>query len=136
MRVTMHRSRLPKWPQGTASPEYSERKQAHLPRGWMMAISIATTKLGRIAAATIFLTALQIAVRPPMAVNRLQSQPRGYSLPLIDLAAETGRQVVVDREAGQYLGHPSTVLLEDGRTILVVYTEGARARPNRAEAQF
>jgi hypothetical protein len=52
------------------------------------------------------------------------AQPRGYSLPLIDLAAETDRQVVVDQEAGQYLGHPSTVLLEDGRTILVVYPKG------------
>jgi hypothetical protein len=50
--------------------------------------------------------------------------PRGYSIPLIDLAAETHRQVVVDREAGQYLGHPTTVLLEDGRTILCVYPKG------------
>ncbi|MBM3880565.1 MAG: exo-alpha-sialidase [Verrucomicrobia bacterium] len=50
--------------------------------------------------------------------------PRGYSLPLIDLAAETHRQVVVDREPGQYLGHPTTCLLEDGRTILCVYPKG------------
>ncbi|MBN1938264.1 MAG: exo-alpha-sialidase, partial [Candidatus Aminicenantes bacterium] len=50
--------------------------------------------------------------------------PRGYSLPLIDLASETGRQAVVDREPGQYLGHPTTVLLEDGRTILTVYPKG------------
>lgn len=50
--------------------------------------------------------------------------PRGYSIPLIDLASETQRQVVVDREAGQYLGHPTTVLLEDGRTILCVYPKG------------
>jgi len=45
-------------------------------------------------------------------------------LPLVDLAAETSRQVVVDREPGQYLGHPTTVLLEDGRTILCVYPKG------------
>ena len=45
-------------------------------------------------------------------------------IPLVDLAGETGRQVVVDREAGQYLGHPTTVLLEDGRTILCVYPKG------------
>lgn len=45
-------------------------------------------------------------------------------LPLVDLAGETARQVVVDREAGQYLGHPTTVLLEDGRTILCVYPKG------------
>ncbi len=44
--------------------------------------------------------------------------------PFVDLAQDTGRQVVVDREAGQYLGHPSTVLLEDGCTILCVYPKG------------
>jgi hypothetical protein len=42
----------------------------------------------------------------------------------VDLDRETHRQVVVDREAGQYLGHPSTLLLEDGRTILCVYPKG------------
>ena len=49
---------------------------------------------------------------------------RGYSIPTIDLAGETHRQVVVDREAGQYLGHPTTVLLEDNRTMIVVYPKG------------
>ncbi|MFG0259765.1 MAG: sialidase family protein [Phycisphaerales bacterium JB041] len=42
----------------------------------------------------------------------------------IDLAADTHRRVVVDREPGQYLGHPPTVLLEDGRTMLIVYPKG------------
>ena len=50
--------------------------------------------------------------------------PRGYSIPLIDLSGDAARQVVVDREAGQYLGHPTTVLLEDGKTILCVYPKG------------
>jgi len=49
---------------------------------------------------------------------------RGYSIPLIDLADQTARQVIVDREKGQYLGHPTTVLLEDGRTIIAVYPKG------------
>jgi len=44
--------------------------------------------------------------------------PRGYTIPLVDLAGQTHRQVVVDREPGQYLGHPTTVLLEDGKTII------------------
>jgi photosystem II stability/assembly factor-like uncharacterized protein len=43
---------------------------------------------------------------------------------LIDLDGDTKRQVVVDREAGQYLGHPTTVLLRDGRTMLAVYPKG------------
>ena len=53
-----------------------------------------------------------------------QDVSRGYSIPLIDLAAETNRQIVVDREPGQYLGHPTTVLLEDGKTVLCVYPKG------------
>lgn len=50
--------------------------------------------------------------------------PHAYRLPFIDLAAETNRQVIVDREPGQYLGHPTTALLEDGQTILCVYPKG------------
>lgn len=42
----------------------------------------------------------------------------------VDLAGDTARQVIVDREAGQYLGHPTTVLLEDGRTMIAVYPRG------------
>ncbi len=49
---------------------------------------------------------------------------RGYSIPLLDLAFDRERQVVVDREAGQYLGHVTTVLLEDGRTMLATYPKG------------
>ena len=50
--------------------------------------------------------------------------PRAYTIPTIDLAQDTWRQVVVDREAGQYLGHPTTVLLEDGVTLRCVYPKG------------
>lgn len=45
-------------------------------------------------------------------------------IPFIDLSTDTARQVIVDREAKQYLGHPTTVLLEDGKTIIVVYPKG------------
>ncbi len=47
-----------------------------------------------------------------------------YTIPLLDLAYEAERQVVVDREAGQYLGHVSTLLLPDRATILAVYPKG------------
>jgi hypothetical protein len=30
----------------------------------------------------------------------------------------------VDKEPGQYLGHPTTVLLEDGKTVIAVYPKG------------
>jgi hypothetical protein len=47
-----------------------------------------------------------------------------YSIPYIDLDDQLYRQVVVDHEQGQYLGHPTTVLLEDGTTMLCVYPKG------------
>ena len=54
-----------------------------------------------------------------------QQHPKSYlSIHLIDLDGETFRQTIVDREKGQYLGHPTTVLLEDGKTILIVYPKG------------
>ncbi|MBI1318380.1 MAG: hypothetical protein GC168_05430 [Candidatus Hydrogenedens sp.] len=51
-------------------------------------------------------------------------RPRGYSIPVVDIARDALRQTIVDREPGQYLGHPTTVLLEDGQTMLCVYPKG------------
>jgi hypothetical protein len=65
--------------------------------------------------AALLLGASTVVAQPPA---------RGYSIPTIDLAKETQRQVIVDREPGQYLGHPTTVLLEDNRTMLIVYPKG------------
>jgi len=48
----------------------------------------------------------------------------GYTIPIVDISAEKERQVIVDREPGQYLGHPTTVLLEDNKTMLIVYPKG------------
>lgn len=58
----------------------------------------------------------------PFICGSIRAAP--FPVPTIDLAAEQQRQVIVDREAGQYLGHPTTVLLEDGKTILTVYPKG------------
>lgn len=71
----------------------------------------------------LILAALALAALAPVP-SRGEEPPRGYSIPLIDLADQDHRQVVVDREQGQYLGHPTTVLLEDGRTMIAVYPEG------------
>lgn len=54
----------------------------------------------------------------------LSTEQMGYSIPLIDLAGQTHRQVIVDEEEGQYLGHPTTVLLEDNKTMIAVYPKG------------
>ncbi len=51
--------------------------------------------------------------------------PEPYlSIPVIDLDSDKNRQVIVDKEKDQYLGHPTTVLLEDNKTILTVYPKG------------
>lgn len=50
--------------------------------------------------------------------------PPGFTIPIIDLAHETERQVIIDKEKDKYLGHPTTVLLEDGKSMYIVYPQG------------
>ena len=71
----------------------------------------------------VFLSIFAVSLSVPHLAHA-QSMPRAYTLPTIDLSRETHRQVTVDREAGQYLGHPTTCLLEDGKTMLCVYPKG------------
>ena len=65
---------------------------------------------------------LSMAIQACLAVDK--PMPKGYTIPTIDLAKQKHRQVIVDREKGQYLGHPTTVLLEDNKTMLIVYPKG------------
>ena len=60
-------------------------------------------------------TALLVAAVPAMAAPAVS---------FLDLSGDKERQVIVDREKGQYLGHVSTCLLDDGKTILAVYPKG------------
>jgi BNR repeat-like domain len=55
---------------------------------------------------------------------RAEFPTTSFGIPVLDLDKQTQRQVVVDREPGQYLGHPTTCLLEDGKTMLCVYPKG------------
>ncbi len=72
--------------------------------------------------AVALLPALSLLLAPAA----LHAQTHPFGIPTVDLAAETHRQVVVDREPGQYLGHPTTVLLEDGIVFRVEDPEGKR----------
>ncbi len=63
-----------------------------------------------------------VALKPP--ANLKTTLPPGYTIPIVDISGESHRQTIVDREAGQYLGHPTTVLLEDDKTMLTVYPKG------------
>jgi lysophospholipase L1-like esterase len=51
-------------------------------------------------------------------------KPRNFTIPYVDLAGKSEFQVVVDREPDQYLGHPTTVLLDDHSSIIAVYPKG------------
>jgi len=53
----------------------------------------------------------------------------GYTIPTVDISGDKERQVIVDREKGQYLGHPTTLLLEDNKTMLIVYPKGHGCGP-------
>ena len=58
----------------------------------------------------------------PLDWNR--TQPIDIPVPTIDISDEEHRQVVVDKQVGQYLGHPDTVLMPDNRTMFCTYPLG------------
>lgn len=66
---------------------------------------------------SIIYTAFQLIVQQPV-------KSGSFNIPMLDLAQQRHRQVIVDKEAGQYLGHPTSVLIEDGRTVIIVYPKG------------
>ncbi|RPI02623.1 MAG: exo-alpha-sialidase [Calditrichaeota bacterium] len=60
----------------------------------------------------------------PLFSLTLYAADKGYSIPIVDIAHDKERQFIVDKEPGQYLGHPTTLLLDDQKTIIVVYPKG------------
>lgn len=46
---------------------------------------------------------------------------KGYTIPIVDISDEDHRQVIVDKEENLYLGHPTTVLMDDNKTMFTVY---------------
>lgn len=48
----------------------------------------------------------------------------GYTIPIVDLDGDTENQFIVDQQNHQYLGHPSTYLKKDGKTVICVYPKG------------
>lgn len=57
-------------------------------------------------------------------VDLKEFSTNSFSIPLIDLDSKQEWQIVIDREEGQYLGHPTTVLLPDGESMYIVYPKG------------
>ena len=46
---------------------------------------------------------------------------RGFSIPQIDLNDRTDLQIVISKDPEIYMGHPSSVLLDDGKTMVMMY---------------
>ncbi|QNN23985.1 exo-alpha-sialidase [Planctomycetales bacterium ZRK34] len=64
---------------------------------------------------------------PPAAgeANQGVAVSRSFDIPLIDLSQETDRHVIVAAGTESvYQGHPTTVLLPDGKTMFAVWTHG------------
>lgn len=71
-----------------------------------------------------FCSFLYLSILSFIALPAFTSVVSAQELQFIDLDQKAGVHVVVDREAGQYLGHPTTCLLDDDKTILCVYPKG------------
>ncbi|MGE4619978.1 MAG: sialidase family protein [Planctomycetota bacterium] len=65
-----------------------------------------------------------LVIVPTIDLADEKPQSSGYTIPIIDLTDDVAGVITIDREAGQYLGHPTAVLLEDDQTILCVYPKG------------
>jgi hypothetical protein len=48
---------------------------------------------------------------------------RGFSIPQIDLNDCTDLQIVISKDPRIYMGHPSSVLLDDGNTMVMMYLD-------------
>ncbi len=84
--------------------------------------ALRVSDVGRLVALAV-LVGTVVAPATPGAYQADRQDP-AFGIPTLDLSADATRRVIVDREPGQYLGHPTTVLLEDGRTMLAVYPRG------------
>ena len=64
-----------------------------------------------------------------MAENFGEATFRGFTIPQVDLNDRKDLQTVITPSNGKYWGHPSSVLLEDGKTLVMMYLDGhARAQ--------
>ena len=48
---------------------------------------------------------------------------RGFSIPQIDLNGRADLQIIISKDPRIYMGHPSSVLLDDGKTIVMMYLD-------------
>ena len=77
----------------------------------------------------LYLALLIAAVAPTMfgqakkPIKYPLAKYRGFSIPQIDLNDRTDLQIVISKDPKIYMGHPSSVLLDDGKTIVMMYLD-------------
>ena len=60
-----------------------------------------------------------------LAISSVLGSQEASPLPVVDLSSQTSRQVIVAQGTSDtYQGHPTTVLLTDGKTMIAVWTLG------------
>lgn len=65
-----------------------------------------------------------------ISIHSIESKlPKNYTIPTIDISKEVERHVIVDRDSTRYFGHPSTLLMEDGKTMYCAYSLGHGGPP-------
>jgi len=80
-------------------------------------VTLAAATRGRYERAMLRHAAFVLVLVAPLGAQ--QPSPRW-----LDLDGDAARQTTVRRDPGKYLGHPTTVLLPDGMTMLCVHPEG------------
>lgn len=82
----------------------------------------------RVSCLASVLAAFAVCVLPATADDGpadAMSLSKGFHIPLVDLSQDTDRHVIVAAGTDAvYQGHPTTVLLPDGKTMLAVWTYG------------
>ncbi len=61
---------------------------------------------------------------PIILATSLSTVQMSEKIEYIDLNSKLELQQIIDQRPGQYLGHVSTTLLDDGKSVLLVYPEG------------
>ncbi len=85
-------------------------------------LNTATITLVLWSAASAGRAAVAETIRKIPFVKIESKQPKHFSIPTIDVSAESERQVISDKDPKRYFGHPSTLLMPDGRTTYCAYS--------------
>ncbi|MBM7834384.1 glycoside hydrolase domain-containing protein [Clostridium sardiniense] len=84
------------------------------PNGLITGVAYGDTFITVVNEATGFSKRVDVRVNKKMNI--------GFTIPQYNY--DSNKQIVIDREAGQYLGQPDMILLDDNKTLFTVYPKG------------